>query len=341
MKFGLFGGARSSGQGPEGDSVGYRKYIDYVLKAEALGFHSVFVVEHHFTGVGQVSASLNLLSYLAGRTSRIRLGTAVVVLPWHNPALLAEQAATLDLVSGGRFDFGVGKGYRPPEFEGFSVPIDEAAERFEETMAFLRKAWGTDGRFSHHGKHWRFDNVVIEPRPVQQPHPPLWMGAGSFESIRRAAQGGYNLLLDQVATIDLIIERVAVYKAELARLGRPYRPHQIAVARALQLITTEAEREAAYQVRERVLRNIGGLARGPGAERYHSIEPHAAPELAREEAALLGTVDEITAKLGKLAAGGVDYVLLVDPSGSTEALATFAREIMPGFAEAGRATETV
>ena len=94
MKFGLFGGAKSAGEGSVGDSLGYRKYIDYVLSAEELGYHSVFVVEHHFTGVGQLSASLNFLSYLAGRTSRIRLGTAVVVLPWHNPVLLAEQVAT-------------------------------------------------------------------------------------------------------------------------------------------------------------------------------------------------------------------------------------------------------
>src|SRR5436190_12862625 len=122
MKFGLFGGAKSSGEGSVGDSLGYRKYIDYVLYAEELGYHSVFVVEHHFTGVGQLSASLNFLSYLAGRTQRIRLGTAVVVLPWHNPVLLAEQVATLDLLSNGRFDFGVGKGYRQPEFSGFCIP---------------------------------------------------------------------------------------------------------------------------------------------------------------------------------------------------------------------------
>ena len=151
MKFGLFGGAKSSGEGSVGDSLGYRKYIDYVLYAEELGYHSVFVVEHHFTGVGQLSASLNFLSYLAGRTKRIRLGTAVVVLPWHNPVLLAEQVATLDLLSNGRFDFGVGKGYRQPEFAGFCIPIEEATERFDETLAFLRKAWTANDRFSHQG----------------------------------------------------------------------------------------------------------------------------------------------------------------------------------------------
>ncbi len=190
MRFGLFGGARSSGDSPAGDSIGYERYIDYVLEAERLGFHSVFVVEHHFTGVGQVSASLNLLSYLAARTTRIRLGTAVVVLPWHNPALLAEQVATLDLLSGGRFDFGVGKGYRDSEFAGFSIPASEAGERFEETMAFLRSAWSGRGRFSHHGKYWRFENVVIEPRPIQRPHPPFWLGAGSRE-LDREGRGGW------------------------------------------------------------------------------------------------------------------------------------------------------
>ena len=96
MKFGLFGGARAKG-GPAGDSYAYHDFVNYVVEAERLGFSSVFLVEHHFTGFGQVSASMSLLAYLAARTERIRLGTAVVVLPWHNPILVAEQAATLDL----------------------------------------------------------------------------------------------------------------------------------------------------------------------------------------------------------------------------------------------------
>jgi alkanesulfonate monooxygenase SsuD/methylene tetrahydromethanopterin reductase-like flavin-dependent oxidoreductase (luciferase family) len=292
------------------------------------------VVEHHFTGVGQLSASLNFLSYLAGRTHRIRLGTAVVVLPWHNPVLLAEQVATLDLLSNGRFDFGVGKGYRPPEFAGFSIPIDEATERFEEAMAFLRKAWAASGRFSHHGKRWHFDDIIVEPRPTQEPHPPLWMGAGSFESIRRAAQGGFNLLLDQIAPIDLTIERVAAYRAELQKLGRPYQPGTIGASRALQITKTEEERQQAYALRTKVLKAIGGLARGPGAERYQNIGSHADPNLASEESALLGTPAEIIARLQKLEEGGVDYVLLVDPTGSKEALRTFAEEIMPHFPDA-------
>ncbi len=339
MKFGLFGGARSRGGGPQGDSTGYRDYIAYVREAETLGFDSLFIVEHHFTGFGQVSASLHLLSYLAACTENIRLGTAVVVLPWHNPVLIAEAAATVDLLSNGRLDFGVGKGYRDYEFAGFCVPQDEATERFDEAMAVIRKSWATTGgRFSHHGQRWHFENVVVEPAPVQRPHPPFWLGAGSEESIRRAARDGYNLLLDQIGSTDLTIARVAAFREECARVGRPYHPSMVAATRGLQIVRNEAEREAALGVRYNVLKNIGGLARGPGAARYSNLSDVSGPPIDVDDAPLLGTPDEIIARLKRLEAGGVEYILFVDPRPSLEGLRAVAKEIMPAFA---RTTETV
>src|SRR5262249_28149314 len=122
MQFGLFGSATATRGGPDVDSShGYKEFVEYNIEAEALGYHSTFLVEHHFTGRGQVSASLNLLTWIGAKTKTLRLGTAVLVLPWHNPVLVAEQAATVDLLSGGRLDFGVGKGYRNNEFVGFCV----------------------------------------------------------------------------------------------------------------------------------------------------------------------------------------------------------------------------
>jgi alkanesulfonate monooxygenase SsuD/methylene tetrahydromethanopterin reductase-like flavin-dependent oxidoreductase (luciferase family) len=333
MKFGLFGGARSPGASASADSQAYTTYVDYVLLAEELGFAGVFVVEHHFTGVGQVSASLNLLSYLAGRTQRIRLGSAVVVLPWHNPVLLAEQVATLDLLSGGRFDFGVGKGYREPEFEGFCVPQAEATARFDEAMQVLRAAWSSADRFSHHGRYWNFENIVVEPRPTQQPHPPLWMGAGSVDGIQRAGREGYNLLLDQLAPIELTCERVAAYRAALEQGGRRFDGMRVGVTRALLLAMSEEERQNAYVMRRRTLQTIGGLARGPGAERYQNSTSFADADIVADNAALLGTPDEIVARLKQLQAGGVEYVLLVDPTGSQRNLRIFAAEVMPEFAD--------
>ena len=185
-----------------------------------------FVVEHHFTGFGQISATLNLLTWIGARTSTLRLGTAVMTLPWHNPVLLAEQAATLDLLSNGRLDFGIGQGYRHNEFAGFCVPMEEAEARFEESLEVILKAWTADAPWSHHGKYWQFDNVVVEPPTAQKPHPPLWMGAGRPASIKKVAAHGYNLLLDQFAPIAQIGERIALFKAEVEARGRRLRSHE-------------------------------------------------------------------------------------------------------------------
>src|SRR3974390_3580316 len=151
MKFGLFSSAQANSKDlGAATGQGFRDWLDYNVEAEALGLRSCFLVEHHFTGWNQVSATLMLLTALAMRTTTLRLGSAVIVLPWHNPVLLAEQAATLDLISGGRFDFGIGKGYRHSEFRGFQIAADEAELRFEEALAVMPRAWTSRERFSHH-----------------------------------------------------------------------------------------------------------------------------------------------------------------------------------------------
>ena len=218
MKFGLFGWPARR-HGLTNDREAYQSYIDVVIEAERLGFYGTDLVEHHFTGQGQVSASLSLLTYLAGRTSTIRLGTAVVVVPWHNPVLLAEQAATLDLLSDGRLDLGLGRGYRDNEFDGFGIAREQAAGRFEETLSFLRSAWSNTERFSFEGEYWSLRDVIIEPKPVQQPHPPIWVGAASAQSIQHAARSGLRLFLDQVATFDEIEQRLAIYRTAQLQAG--------------------------------------------------------------------------------------------------------------------------
>jgi alkanesulfonate monooxygenase SsuD/methylene tetrahydromethanopterin reductase-like flavin-dependent oxidoreductase (luciferase family) len=320
MQFGLFGGARTKRSVGIEDSQGYQSFIDYVMEADRLGFRHMFMVEHHSTGQGQVSASMTLLAYLAAKTQQIRLGTAVVVLPWHNPVLIAEQAATLDLLTGGRFDFGVGKGYRKAEFDAFCIPLEEASERFDEAIEVIRKAWTSEDRFSHHGKRWNFENILVEPAPLQQPHPPLWLAAGSPDSIRRAAREGFNLLLDQLASVEQIGERIALYRAECEAVGRAYHAKMVGTARALQMIHSESERQAAFDTRKRVVGVIGDLARGKLADR---VEEDTAP--------LLGTPEEIIARLRQLEAGGASNILLVDPNASPAGLRAFSREVMPAF----------
>lgn len=329
MKFGLFGGARSKPGADDGYRDGYNAYIDGVIEAEALGYHSNFIVEHHFSGLGQVSASLSVLSFLAARTATIRLGTAVLVLPWHNPVLVAEQAATLDLLSGGRFDFGVGKGYRGLEFKGFCVPMEEASERFEEAMTVIRKAWTSTERFSHHGKRWHFDDIVVEPPPVQRPHPPLWLAAGRPESLRYTAMNGYNLLLYQFQTVDVIIERLDVYKQALVEAGREFDPMGVGVARALMPAATPEAREVAIEQRMKHLQTMNAFGgAGPGGHRSSMVSDDDLRKAA-VEGVLLGTAEEIAERLKRLEKAGVCYVLLSAPS--PDSLRFFADEVMPHF----------
>ncbi|HVZ10672.1 LLM class flavin-dependent oxidoreductase [Rhodopila sp.] len=333
MRFGLFGAAQAQrGGGPDVDSAaGFKDYIEYVIEAEALGYDSAFIVEHHFTGFGQVSATLNLLTWIGARTSTLRLGTAVIVLPWHNPVLLAEQAATVDLLSGGRLDFGVGKGYRHNEFAGFRVPMEEAAPRFEEAIDIITRAWTSNERFSFHGRFWRFDDIIVEPPTVQAPHPPFWQGAGHEDSIRRVAARGHNLLLDQFAPIDETIRRFGTYKTAMLANGFGFDPMQVGVARAFFVADTPEEKAAAIDRRLAAQRRLHAISQRPDGNNTASIMAFSDTREASEESALYGTPDEICRKIERLRDAGVRYLLLNGGGTARENLRRFAREVMPHF----------
>jgi alkanesulfonate monooxygenase SsuD/methylene tetrahydromethanopterin reductase-like flavin-dependent oxidoreductase (luciferase family) len=340
MQFGLFGSAAARRGSPEFDSSeGFRDFIDYNIEAEALGFHSTFVVEHHFTGYGQVSATLNLLTWLGARTRTLRLGTAVLVLPWHNPVLLAEQAATLDLLSGGRLDFGVGKGYRYNEFAGFCVPMEEADARFDECLEVILKAWTADEPFSHRGPYWAYEQIVVEPPTAQRPHPPIWMGAGGERSIRQVAQKGYNVLLGQYAAPEDVGRAIEVFKETVESTGRRFDPMQVGVTRAFFVADNKAEKEAALERRLQNRVRLLRLATRPDG-RVHGGPDRATgdPQKVNVRSALYGSPDEIAQRLEVLRDLGVGYVLL-NGGGSgggergRQSLRHFARDIMPLFAE--------
>lgn len=331
MKFGLFGGAKvgasqqtASTGGMSGDSLGLHDYLNYVLLAEELGFSNLFMVEHHFTGGGQVSSSLGLLTFIAARTSRMRLGTAVIVLPWHNPALLAESVATLDFLSNGRFDFGVGKGYKSQEFHGFSMDQAEAPERFEETLGFLRKALSTRERFSHTGKYWSFKDVVIEPHSIQQPHPPIWQASNSETSIRHAAREGFNVLLDQISPIDQIADRIAIYRDEQKRM-KVTKPGLIGVTRGMHIVENEVARQEMIE-RYALLLDRGGVLKWTGVEGDEGKRRYIA-----SDAPLIGRPEQLIPPLRRLEEAGADIVLLADMSGSITGLRSFAENVMPAF----------
>jgi alkanesulfonate monooxygenase SsuD/methylene tetrahydromethanopterin reductase-like flavin-dependent oxidoreductase (luciferase family) len=311
MRFGLFGGAAVPRlPGASANAEGFFDFVETNVEAEALGFHSSFVTEHHFTGIGQVSATLTLLSFLAARTTRLRLGTAVLVLPWHNPVLLAEQVATLDLLSRGRLELGVGKGYRHNEFAGFAMSPDEAEPRFQEVLEVLLRALASDEPFSHHGRFFRFDRVVVEPPPQQRPHPPLWLAAGSNASISACARRGFNLLLDQFASPRQIGERIALYRREREAAGHAFEPMRVAVARNIFVARDATEKHRAIGRQAQIHERLLSLSRGSESRADSHILGYADSP---EAHSLIGTAEEVEAGLAALKEVGVAYVLLFWP----------------------------
>ena len=322
MQFGMFGSAQAKRGGPDGDSAsGFREFVERNIEAEALGYLSTFLVEHHFTGFGQVSATWNLLTWIGARTSTLRLGTAVTVLPWHNPVLLAEQIATLDLLSEGRVDAGIGKGYRLKEFEGFAMSVEEADARFEECLEVMVKAWTSDSSWSHKGKYWQYNDIVVEPSSIQRPHPKIWMGAGSPRSVKQVAQLGFNMLLGQYDPFDMIIDEVETFKCEVESLGRTFDPLSVAVARSVNIVDSSKEYEDAIANRM--------VARRRTQE--HALQSNFQDTRAAAEAGTIyGSLEHVKNEIKMLQDAGVEYVLLNCPAGIST-LRRFAKDVIPSF----------
>ena len=171
-----------------------RPMYDLTEAAETAGFHAVFIGHHHFTPPYSSSPWV-VLAAIAARTSRLRLGTAIHLLPAHHPLEVAESVATLDRISGGRVILGAGIGYRPYEYGPFGVPYEQRGVRMEEALQILPSAWSGES-FSFEGRHFSFHDVTVFPTPVQRPHPPVWVGAMARRAQERAARLGDGWISD-------------------------------------------------------------------------------------------------------------------------------------------------
>jgi natural product biosynthesis luciferase-like monooxygenase protein len=172
-----------------------RATLDHLAEAEDLGFDSVWVNEHHFHRYGGMMPTLpTMLAALSQRTSRVRLGTSVVVLPLHHPLSMAEQLAMVDLLSGGRLEFGIGRGFVAHDYEVLGVPYADAQARLLESLEVILSAW-TRAPFSHRGTYYQFMDLEVWPRPEQRPHPPIWMACSRTpQNFEWAGAQDWNLL---------------------------------------------------------------------------------------------------------------------------------------------------
>ena len=200
------------------------------------------------------------------------------------------------------------------------------------------KAWTSKQRFSHHGKYWRFEDIIVEPPTAQRPHPPMWMAAGSPDSIRQVAARGFNLLLDQFASIEQVGERIAIFKEAVETRGRVFNPMDVGVARAYFVAKDQADKDSALERRLEAQRRLAAISNSPdGTKNKASIMAFSDTREASEESALYGTPDEIARKLEKLRDAGVGYILLNGGGPAEESLRRFAREVMPAFVKESRA----
>lgn len=207
MKFGML----HLFEAPAGrtDAAMVTEQIELMEAAEELGFDSVWPAEHHFSEYGFCASPALSLAAIARRTTRLRLGTGVVVLPLHNPVRVAEDFAMLDNLSGGRVELGVGRGYQPTEFAGFGVDQAHSREIFDEALEVIRRAW-TCERFDFEGRWFRYHDLSVRPRPFQRPHPPIWLAALSEETYAKAGRLGTNLLCSPIFGGSLIEARARI-----------------------------------------------------------------------------------------------------------------------------------
>jgi alkanesulfonate monooxygenase SsuD/methylene tetrahydromethanopterin reductase-like flavin-dependent oxidoreductase (luciferase family) len=321
--------------------------IDEAVYAEHVGLHSAWIGEHHFSTLGVLSCPDLALSYVAARTQRIRLAPAVTVLPLHHPIRVAEQWATLDLLSGGRVDFAAGRGYDRREYLPLGVSFDNNQAIFEEGMEIVRRLWSADAPISHHGRHYAFDDVMITPRPAQRPIP-SYVASFSQPSIELAARLGCGLIVAPFAAALSFggLRQVAdLYHATCARHGT--RPGRLMCSYFIHFADTPAEEAAARARQIRYYRECvipafpGDPATAPPSYRYFigMVERlrTVKPEDLTENSVLLGSAARMTEVLRQLEAVGIDEVILYFNVGLKphtqvkEEMARFMQQVAPAF----------
>ena len=285
--------------------------VEQAAYGEHLGFSSVWLAEHHFHSFGGILASPPVIgAAMAQRTAKIRIGTAVTLLPYHNPLRIAEDYATLDCLSRGRLDFGIGHGFIKWEALTFGTGLDELRDRFKENLDIILKAW-CEPEFSHEGRFYRYDNVELLPRPVQKPYPTVWMGATSTaESFEFAGRSGFHLMLipflhelDELRSLVQIYLKARQAAGHDAKTSRVIAMYHIYVGKnSTEARATAEPALAAYHAAAAEARN---LTQGiPEPESYRAHDEHRAKmrkltfnDLVEQNRVLVGDAAEVREKV--------------------------------------------
>jgi alkanesulfonate monooxygenase SsuD/methylene tetrahydromethanopterin reductase-like flavin-dependent oxidoreductase (luciferase family) len=346
MKFGLF----SHIPWPEGTDPSriFAETTEQIQFGETLGFQGAWLAEHHFSRYGLGSSSLMLAASIAARTQKIRLGTAILVPPLHQPIRLAEDIATLDRISGGRVDVGFGRGSAGYEYRGYDVPQEESQGRFQETIKIVQGLW-TIPEFSHDGRYFKIDRTALVPPPVQQPHPPLYIAATRTPTtLEFVVSTGHPLIvgvvLDHVDALSLCHRFVELSEAA----GQRVPMSRIPVSRYFYV--AESEEQARRDTEPSMNWTIDMIQwRGTfkqGSEVHHHLEDWRRTrttlppsyDYLYEKRAVFGTPESCAAKIREFQQQGIEYFICNFAFGGMEhgkvlrSMELFAKEVMPQFA---------
>ncbi len=306
----------------------YARALQRIEIMDRTGFDAVWLAEHHFSSFS-VCPSVHMMGVLAAaRTARLRIGTGVSLAPFYHPLRLAEEVALLDVLSGGRVNWGAGRGFARVEFENFGVPPEESTARFHEAVEIVLRAW-TEERLHFAGEHFHFDGVEVLPKPMQLPHPPVWMAATSESAIEWAAGRGFSILMDPHASHADIGRKRRFYAERLAAAGFSLAGRELPVARLLALGKTGTEaREVARRGAQWIVDSYFGAQHRP----VGITDPNApgGDPVTRylDEVILHGTVEGVLEQISRLREEiGLDYLLCAPLSHETFML--LAEKILP------------
>lgn len=278
----------------------------FLERAEALGFESAWVVEQ-VLGTLPCLEPVQLLSWAAALTSRIRLGTAVLLTPLRSPVHLAKSLATLDQLSGGRLDVGIGLGGNPKIYAAFGISAARRVARFNEGLRLMQALW-TEPRVTFGGEFWQLENAALEPKPLQRPHPPLWVGAHHPDAFRRSVAWAKGFMGAGSATTATFAKEVALLRKLLTEAGRD--PGSIEIGKRV-YVGVDRDRDRAGR---RMAEYFGGF--------------YGRAELAAE-VSVWGSVDQVVAGLREVTAAGAELVMLNPVFDEVEQLEVLAAEVVP------------
>jgi len=320
----------------------YARAIEQAQASEALGFRNIWLAEHHFSTYGYLARPVQLATFIAARTTTLRVGTAVIVVPLHHPLVIAEEIATLDILAGGRVDIGLGRGYQQYEFERLGLELDSARARWDESVDIILKALSGEP-FSYDGQLFKIPETTVFPQPVQKPHPPMWVTAQSTESVAATVRRGFNLL---TGGYGVPIERLAEFRQHFDQLIAEQKPHRIpdvAVQKAVYVTDNEADaRDAAEEARWNMRVTLSLRNKYEQVERGHAIPVPAPNEPDTQDLLdrylVIGTPGTVIRQIRRIEDQvGISHFNCsfwfgeMDQSRVLKSMQLFASEVMPAF----------